>query len=409
MTGPLDDLLVLDLTRALAGPIAGRLLSDLGAEVIKVEPPDGDLVRATKPRQDSMAVYFVQANVGKRCVSIDLGTDDGRDLLLRMVEQADIVLENYRPGVMDRLGLGYDVLRSANPQIILASISGYGHGNSWSHRGAFAAAVQAETGLTAEVAHHRDTQPSSDPGSQADVYGGLHALAAILAAVHHRHRTGRGQAVEVDMAESTLVANDLTAVNLRPDREVTDGFRPGSGWAPCYRLSTRRWICITFDPATTGGFRVVCRILGSELAGDPRFVTMEDRLANQEALHELVADWVARFDSAAAVEEAIGVSTVLAADVRTADELRETEWARERGAFVEVPVRPGHDPVVVPQAPWRFSGTPVGLTPRVGFRGQDNREVFSQRLGLTERDLDDLEDREVISARLPGWMEPELD
>ena len=175
MASPLSDLLVLDLTRALAGPIAGRLLSDLGADVIKVEPPDGDLTRASKPRQDSMAVYFVQANVGKRCVSIDLGTPDGRDLLLTMAERADIVLENYRPGVMERLGLGYEALAAVNPRIIMASVSGYGHGNVWSHRGAYAAAVQAEVGITADIAHRRHTTPRNDPLSQSDVYGGLHA------------------------------------------------------------------------------------------------------------------------------------------------------------------------------------------------------------------------------------------
>ena len=106
MDRPLSDLVVLDLTRALAGPIVGRLLSDLGARVIKIEPPDGDLTRATIPRVDGMSAYFTQYNAGKQCVSMDLGTEAGRDLLLRMVEHADVVLENYRPGVMDRLGLG---------------------------------------------------------------------------------------------------------------------------------------------------------------------------------------------------------------------------------------------------------------------------------------------------------------
>ncbi len=405
MAGPLDDLLVLDLTRALAGPIAGRLLSDLGAEVIKVEPPDGDLTRATKPRQDSMAVYFVQANVGKRCVSIDLGTEDGRDLLLRMVEQADIVLENYRPGVMDRLGLGYDALSAVNPRIILGSVSGYGHDNPWSHRGAFAAAVQAETGLTADIARRRSTTPRNDPASQADVYGGLHALAAILAAVHHRDRTGQGQAVEVDMAEATLVANDMTAINLRPDQEVTDGFRSGSNWPPCYQLSTGRWVCMTADPAVEGGFRALIGAMDRrDLADDPRFATMDDRLANEEELHALVAEWVAGFDSAAGLEAAVGISTVLVADVRTAEEIRDTDWAAERGAFLDVEVRPGSDPVTVPQSPWRFSGTPSGATPRVGFRGQHNREVLGQVFGLADRELDDLEARSVISDRLPRWM-----
>jgi crotonobetainyl-CoA:carnitine CoA-transferase CaiB-like acyl-CoA transferase len=405
MAGPLDDLLVLDLTRALAGPIAGRLLSDLGAEVIKVEPPDGDLTRASKPRQDSMAVYYVQANVGKRCVSIDLGSDAGRDLFLRMVERADIVLENYRPGVMDRLGLGYETLSAVNPRIIMGSVSGYGHGNPWSHRGAFAAAVQAESGLTADIARRRGTIPRNDPVSQADVYGGLHALAAVLAAVHHRDRTGHGQAVDVDMAESTLVANDLTAINLRDDQEVTDGFRTGSNWPPCYQLSTGRWVCITADPAVEGSFRALIAAMDrTDLADDPRFATMEDRLANAAELESLVAGWVARFETAAELEAAVGVSTVLVADVRTAEEIRDTEWASERGAFVDVEVRPGSDPVTVPQAPWRFSDSSSGATPLVGFRGQHNREVLAEVFGLTDRELDALEADATISARLPRWM-----
>ncbi len=407
METPLSDLLVLDLTRALAGPIAGRLLADLGANVIKVEPPEGDLTRATKPRQDAMAVYYVQANVGKRCISIDLATEEGRELFLQLVERADIVLENYRPGVMDRLGLGYDTLSAVNPRVILGSVSGYGHGNVWSHRGAFAAAVQAETGLTADIAHRRGTEPRNDPVSQADVYGGLHALAAVLAALHHRHRTGTGQAVEVDMAEATLVANDLSAINLRDDREVDDGFRSGSNWPPCYRLATGRWITLTADPAVEGGFRALCRAMGRpDLRADSRFATMSDRLAHLDELHDVVAAWIAGFDSAAEVEAAIGVSAILAADVRTAAELHDTEWARDRGAFVDVPVHPDGDPVRVPQSPWRFSDAEAGAVPTVGFRGQHNREVLTELLGLSDGDVDALTDRGVLGDRLPSWLAP---
>ncbi len=404
MDRPLSDLLVLDLTRALAGPIAGRLLSDLGANVIKVEPPDGDLTRTTSPRQDSMAVYFVQANVGKRCVSIDLGKPEGRDLFLTMVERADIVLENYRAGVMDRLGLGYDALSAVNPAIILASVSGYGHGNVWSHRGAFAAAVQAETGLTADIAKRRFAEPQNDPLSQADVYGGLHALAAVLAAVHHRSRTGEGQAVEVDMAESTLVANDMTAINLRDDADVDSGFRAGSNWPPCYRLSTGRWVTVTADPAVDGAFGLWTKAMDRrDLREDPRFATMPDRMENADALHEIIGEWVARYETAADLEAAIGVSNVLVADVRTADEIRQTDWALDRGAFVDVPLTPDGPPVTVPQSPWRFSKSEAGAVPMVGFRGEHNRSVLSEVFGIESADLDRLEADEIISDRLPPW------
>ena len=405
---PLADLVVLDLTRALAGPIAGRLLADLGANVIKVEPPDGDLTRASKPRQDAMAVYFVQANVGKRCVSIDLATADGRDLFLTMVERADIVLENYRPGVMDRLGLGYDALAAVNPGVILASVSGYGHGNVWSDRGAFAAAVQAETGITHDIAKRRGAEPRNDPLSQSDVYGGLHALAAILAAVHHRHRTGEGQAVEVDMAEASLVANDMTTANLRPDAEVSDGFRAGSNWPPCYQLRTGRWVTVTADPAVEGSFRAWVRAVGrDDLADDPRFASMAARIANADALDEILAEWVAGFDTAAELEAALGYSTVLVADVRTAEEIRDSAWAVDRGAFVDVPVKPGGEPVTIPQSPWRFNKAAAGAVPFVGFRGEHNREVLSEVFGITDDRLDDLEARSIISDRLPGWLRAE--
>ncbi|MGI9616144.1 MAG: CaiB/BaiF CoA transferase family protein [Acidimicrobiales bacterium] len=407
MDSPLSDLLVLDLTRALAGPIAGRLLSDLGADVIKVEPPEGDLTRATKPRQDSMAVYFVQANVGKRCVSIDLGADDGRDLFLTMVEKADIVLENYRPGVMERLGLSYEALAAVNPKIILASVSGYGHGNVWSYRGAFAAAVQAETGLTADIARRRHTTPRNDPASQADVYGGLHALAAMLAAVHMRDRTGEGQAVEIDMAEATLIANDMTTTNLRSDSEVTDGFRSGSNWPPCYQLATGRWVTVTADPAVEGSFRAWTKALDRhDLRDDERFATMDGRIANAAELDEIIADWVARFDTAAELEEALGASMILVADVRTASEIRETDWAQDRGAFLDVEVKPGGEPVTIPQSPWRFGAAAAGAKPIVGFRGEHNRQVLAEEFGLTDAQLDDLEEREVIGARLPSWKNP---
>src|SRR4051812_25640327 len=216
MDRPLSDLVVLDLTRALAGPIAGRLLADLGAEVIKIEPPGGDLTRSIVPRVDGMSAYYVQYNVGKRCVSIDLTRPEGRELLLRMVEHADVVLENYRPEVMARLGLTFEALVERNPKIIVASISGWGHGNSRSDQGAYASAIHAETGVTSAVAKRRgeDDHPRNDPLSHADVYTGLNALGALLAAVHLRDRTGAAQAVEVSMAESMLVVNDLASCEL---------------------------------------------------------------------------------------------------------------------------------------------------------------------------------------------------
>ncbi|MCP3910379.1 MAG: CoA transferase [Actinomycetia bacterium] len=404
MEGPLAGVLVLDLTRALAGPIAGRLLSDLGAEVIKVEPPDGDLTRGSVPRVDGMAVYFVQANVGKRCVSIDLTRDAGRDLFLRMVDKADIVLENYRPDVMERLGLSYDVLSAVNPRVIMGSVSGWGKGNSSSGQGAFAAAIHAETGLVDGVSRNRPGEPPRhDPASHADVYGGMHVLAGLLAALYQRERTGRGQAVEVSMAESTLVANDLTAVELS-GLDWDEGFRPGTNFAPILELGNGRFVSVTCDPEGPGGFRIWIQALGRpDLAENPRFETQAARRENEADLRAILAEYVATFDSAPALEEAIGVSAVICSEVRTVPEVAASQWAAEREAFVAVDIGQGNE-VEIPQSSFRFSGAESGARPLVGFRGQHNSEVLAELLDLSDAEIDALTADGVVSDRLPGWL-----
>lgn len=404
MDTPLSDVVVLDLTRALAGPIASRLLADLGADVIKIEPPDGDLTRFIVPRVEGMSTYYVHYNVGKQCLSMDLTEPDARELFLRMVEQADIVLENYRPDVMARLGLTYDVLAARNPRVILASISGWGQGNSRSNQGAYASAIHAEAGITEMVARRRGEQdtPRNDPMSHSDTYGGLHALAALLAALHMRDRTGKGQAVEVSMAESTLMVNDLSSAELLGE-DPGSGFRAGQNWSTIFRLRSGRHVNVTLDCTTDGGFAVWCKAVARpDWRDDPRFATQVDRAANRAALEAEIGAWVASFDTAAELEDAIGVSTVLAAEVRTVADLARTEWAAERGAFVPVDLGHGHE-VVVPQAPWRFSAADSGVRPVVGFRGEHNSEVLHRLLGLDDAEIERLAADGVISARVPQW------
>jgi crotonobetainyl-CoA:carnitine CoA-transferase CaiB-like acyl-CoA transferase len=401
MDRPLSDVVVLDLTRALSGPIASRLLADLGAEVIKVEPPDGDLTRFIVPHVDGMSAYYVQYNAGKRCVSVDLSHPEGRELLLSMVERADIVFENYRPGVMARLGLTYDVLAARNPRIILASISGWGHGNSRSHQGAFASVIHAEAGVTEMIARRRGEgdRPRNDPMPHADTYGGLHALAAVLAALHMRDRTGKGQAVEVSMAESTLMVNDLASIELT-GAEPEVGFRAGQNWSGIYRLGNGRHVSVTMDCATDGGFDTWCALTGrDDWRRDPRFVTAETRVANRAALQAEIGSWVVTHDALEDLQTAIGPG-VLAAEVRTVPELASTPWATERGAFVPVDIGRGHE-VVVPQSPWRFSAADTGVGSVVGFRGEHNREVLQQFLGLDDADVDRLVAAGVLSERVP--------
>ena len=405
---PLEDVLVLDLTRAVAGPIAGRLLADLGARVVKIEPPDADLTRFIVPQVDGQSAYYAQFNVGKECISLDLTSATGRDVFMAMVPKADIVLENYRPGVLDKLGLGYDTLSQINPQIVVASVSGWGHGNGRSHRGAFASVLHAETGVTEMVSRRRgDTEHRNDPMSHADTYTGLHALGAILAALHMRHRTGRGQAVEVSMAESTLMCNDQAATELTgQDPQV--GFKGGQNWAAVYTLSNGRHVTVTLDVTANFGMKVITAAMDrADLRSDPRFARIEDRVRHRHELESIFGEWVSQFDSAEALEAAIGVKAVMAAEVRTVPELAETEWARERGAFVEIAAGEAAVPLTVPQSPWRFADADAGVRPGAvaGDRGQHNREVLAELAGLDNAEIDALEAAGVISAGQPIFRE----
>ncbi len=208
MTAPLDGIRVLDFTRVLAGPHATRMLCDLGADVIKIEPPAGDLTRFTTPKVNGLSTYFVQQNAGKRNVSIDLGMPAGAALAADLAARCDVVVENYRPGVMARLGLDHVTLRSRHPRLVYASITGYGSSGPWTDRRAYAPVVGAEAGITKAQGDARGSAYTNDPFSHADVYTALEAASAILAALYRREHTGTGCWIDVSMAQTMLYVNE---------------------------------------------------------------------------------------------------------------------------------------------------------------------------------------------------------
>lgn len=397
-TKPLDDLLVLDLTRAMAGPIIGRLLVDLGARVVKVEPPDADLTRYVIPQIDGMSAYFAQFNAGKECVSIDLRRPEGRDLLLEMVQHADVLIENYRPGVLDALGVGYDVLSELNPKLIVGSVSGWGSGNVNSGRGAYASAIHAEAGVTELVSRRRDGEPyRNDPMSHADAYTGLHALGALLAALHMRERTGRGQAVDISMMESTLVANDQVATQLTGDDPLA-GFKSGQNWSAVYPLRSGIHINLTVDVVANFGFDVIVTAMGrADLTTDERFAEPDQRAAHRAELEAIFGEWLFGFSTIEEVLAAIGNKRIQVGVVRTVTEVAESTWATERGAFVDVDAGGGRT-VRVPQTPWRFSDAEAGAVGFVRERGADNAAVLAELAGLAPNEIESLTASGVIGS-----------
>src|SRR5690242_20544433 len=196
----LNGVKVLDFTRVLAGPFASRILADLGADVVKIEPPEGDMTRLLGRKINGLSGYYTQQNVGKRSVCVDLMKPGAQGLMLRMAEKADIVLENYRPGVMASFGLGWDQLSAVNPRLIMMSISGFGQDGPERERASYAPIIHGEVGLLERQQFVDGTSGPRDFAlSIADTYSGLHGVVGVLAALSYVQRTGIGQHVDMAM------------------------------------------------------------------------------------------------------------------------------------------------------------------------------------------------------------------
>ncbi|MAT05111.1 MAG: CoA transferase [Acidimicrobiaceae bacterium] len=404
MTAPLDGIRVLDFTRVLSGPHCTRMLADLGAEVIKVEPPDGDVTRFTSPRRNSMPSYYAQQNTGKRSVSLNLASEEGAAIALRLAERADVIVENFRPGVMEKFGLAYDAVAAVNPRIVYASITGYGATGPWKTRRAYAPVVQAETGLTKSQGDHgRGGVYRTDRHSHADVYTSLDAAAGVLAALYQRERTGRGQWIDVAMAQVMLYVNEHVHDELYDGDVDPDWVRSfGNESQPVVTLADGTAMAIAGHPAAKGNFEMYLGAVGRpDLADDPRFATVAGRLEHLDVLMDAITEFAATVPNAAELERIFARHKLASGTIRSVREVCDSEWARERDAVVEVDDRGGGS-YRVPNAPWKFSDAPdVGVTGTPRYRGEDNAEVLREVLGLDDGEIASLAERGVLSEHLP--------
>lgn len=391
----LEGITVLDLTRVIAGPACTRTLADLGAEVIKIEPPEGDLLRRGVPKVRGVAVGFAQQNAGKRQLSIDLSQSRGRDLVRALAEQADVLVENYRPGVAARLGIGYDDIHAINPDIIYCSISGYGQTGPAAGRRAYAPIIHAELGLVELSARERGTDPLPEAISHADFAAGAQAATAILAALVGRLRGGGGQHIDVSMAETMLAVNEFTAVEVNGGfgNEISP-FRPGR--AALLRFKDGTWVQVPGNPTTWvfGVARALDKMPELEALG---WHGPENTQGREKEINALMQNWAAAFDSVRDFEAALDSSRIPLGIVKPLAGVPEEDWAQQRGAFVEADVNGA--PVKLPRSPFRFSETEVG--PRFGAypQGADNRSILQQRLGLDDDALAALEAAGVLVTR----------
>lgn len=355
---PLSNLRVLDFTRVLAGPYATALMADIGAEVIKVEGPGGDEYRHVGPFRDGESALFQTANRGKRSIVLDLKDSADRDLALALATRADVLVENFRPGVMARLGLGPEVVCKANPRLVYASVSGFGQTGPNTTRPAYDVIVQAMSGLMA-VTGAPDGPPTMVGEAVADVAGGMFAAWGIMVALHERARTGRGRVIDVALHDA-LVAMMPTAAA----RVLVAGEDPE-------RTGNRHALSAPFGvyPAARGHFavavlndRLFARFAGAigrpELSSDPRFATDSDRRANEPALAAAITVWASAHDAEGAVR-ALSAAGIPAAPLATARDAWTSEQAIARKMATAV-IHPRLGRIELPEQPVHFAGVPRG-------------------------------------------------
>jgi crotonobetainyl-CoA:carnitine CoA-transferase CaiB-like acyl-CoA transferase len=404
---PLQGLRILDFSRVLTGPHATRMLCDLGAEIIKIEPPDGDLTRFTNPRVNSLSTYFIQQNVGKKNISLDMSKPEAVDIVKKLVMHADILIENFRPGVMKKLGLDYASLSALNPKLIYASITGYGQTGPWVHRRAYAPVVGAESGLTNHQGMARGGQFANDPFSHADVYTAMETCAAVLAAVIQRHSTGRGQSIDIAMAQTMLYVNEHAHDALwdepTPPEQIRS-FEPGN--YPVLTAANGDKVVVSGHPGERGTFDLFFTAIGrTDLLTDPKFIDVPSRLVNLEELQSILRAWALTIPDATAIEEALAKHKLASGKIRTTRELADTDWAAAREITVEVSNR-GGGKVRIPNAPWKFSDATVTTAGSPKYRGEDNALVLGDLLGLAAAEVDALTESGVLQRRVPPGATP---
>ena len=368
-------------------------------------PPRPDVSRFAFPSTLGMSGYYAQQNAGKRNVSIDLNVRGARELALRLCDTADVVVENFRAGTLGFFGLDYETLAARNPRLIYASITGYGQGGPWQGRMAYAPTVQAEAGFTTNsIRHYGEAlgEPRTDSLSHADVYAGLQAAIAILAALHRRETTGTGQYIDVAMAATLMAVNERAHVDLN-DADL--------GAEPAILGATD---CPFFTGPGGEHFTVATSLVGSrtfpsylramrraDLADDPRFATAAARRAHFAELHHIVQTWILTFRDIGALDAQLDEAKIALGEVRSLKKLSEMEWAEYWGAVQEVSDRNGGT-YRLPGRPWHFSREELVPLGDPAFQGEHNRTVFSE-LGLSEGEIDSY----IASGALVGAVSPE--
>ena len=397
--GALSNIRVLDLTRVLAGPYCTMMLADMGAEVIKIEiPGKGDDTRNFGPYKNKSSMYYANVNRNKKGVSLNMKAPEGKQLFLEMVKTADMVVENYRPGVMDKLGLGYDVLKEVNPRIIYGAVSGFGCYGPYSERPGSDIIAQAMGGLMS-ITGPRGGKPCRSGSAMGDVLGGMNLTIGLLAALNARSITGKGQRVDVALVDSVVSSLETGIQRYLVNHEIPE--RMGNEYAATYPYDSFKAKDKEFiiGCGNQGLFEKLLDLMGrKDLLEDSRFATLLERNKpeNRIALGEIINDWTKNYNADELVDKILGVGVPAAPIFDLHDVTTDEHLVKAREMLVDLP-HPVIGPMQVNGNPVKLMGTPVEITRHAPVvPGADNAEVYGGIFGLSGERLRELSEKGVI-------------
>ena len=397
MKGALNGVKVLDLSRVLAGPFCTMMLADMGAEVIKVEMPGkGDDSRAFPPYINDESVYFMNMNRNKKGITLNLKAEEGKEIFRKLVKEVDILIENYRPGTMEKMGLGYEELKKINPKLVYGCVSGFGHTGPYSKRAGYDIVGQGMSGIMS-VTGWADGPATRCGAPISDVAGGISLCAGVLGALHHATTTGVGQKVDIALVD-TLVAlmQNINMIYLATGRLPQ---RIGNRYESSYPYDTfpcKDGTDVVIGCANDKFFNILCDFMGKpELKEDPRFARNVDRVANHEALRPIVVEWTMSMNSNEVVDMLLSKGVPTCPIYNIEQVTKDPQIAGDREMFIEREY-PNVGKLKVTNTHIKMSETKPGFRTPSPTLGQHNEEILSGLLGMSAEEIAAMKDNKVI-------------
>jgi CoA:oxalate CoA-transferase len=405
--GPLAGIKILDLSWILSGPFATMTLSDLGASVVKIErPPFGDLGRTTRPIIDGESGYFFSVNRGKKSISIDLKTEKGKELFLELAKEFDVIVENFTPGVMEKIGLSFDVIQSVNKKIIYAAISGYGQTGPWKDRPALDVIAQGSGGILS-VTGEKDGPPIRPGTSLGDIGAGIYCVIGILSSIIERNKSGEGQFIDISMMDCQIAIqeNAFMRWHLTGKEPQKLGTRHPTA-VPFQACPTADgWIVVALSWGVPEQWNLLCAVLGLDLLiDDARFKTAENRTDNHSELEPILNDAFKEKDTNVWIDMLLPMH-IPCGPVNSIPQVSQSEQAEAREMFVNVKHKTFGEVKLI-NSPIKLSRTPAKIQGTAPDMGQHTKEILKNNLGMSDSLIDSLIDEKVIWDQR---AEPELE